>query len=329
MTRKKIALVGSGNIGGTLAHLIALQDLADVVLIDIAEGIPQGKALDLSQAVAVEGISASINGHNDYASMTDADVVIVTAGVARKPGMSRDDLLSINAKIIKDVAHKIRHHCPKAFVIVITNPLDVMVWLMQKESGLPYSKVVGMAGVLDSGRFRCFLAEALGISPKDIQCFVLGGHGDSMVPLPRYTSISGIPLPDIIAQGWISQKTVDSIIERTRNGGAEIINLLKTGSAYYAPAASGIMMAEAYLKDQKRILPCAVWLDGPYGVKGTYGGVPVVIGAQGVERIIELALTGEEQKAFDRSIQAVGNLVSDVQKILNDLGQSKLNGTNN
>lgn len=322
-TRKKIALVGSGNIGGTLAHLIALEDLADVVLIDIAEGVPQGKALDLSQAAAVEGIATSIKGDNDYAALKGADVVIVTAGVPRKPGMSRDDLLSINANIIVTVAQNIRQHCPHAFVIVITNPLDVMVWLMQKESGLPHNKVVGMAGILDSGRFRCFLAEALGVSAKDIQCFVLGGHGDSMVPLPRYTTVSGIPLPDLIKQGWISQDTVATIIERTRNGGGEIVNLLKTGSAFYAPAAAGVTMAEAYLKDQKRILPCAVWLDGPYGVKGTYVGVPVVIGAKGVERVIELPLTADEKKSFNQSVQAVESLVGDVQRILRDRG---LNG---
>lgn len=325
-SRKKIALVGSGNIGGTLAHLISLQDLADVVLIDIAEGIPQGKALDLSQAAAVEGITTSVSGHNDYAALKGADVVIVTAGIPRKPGMSRDDLLSINAQIITMVAQNIREHCPHAFVIVITNPLDVMVWLMQQVSGLPHNKVVGMAGILDSGRFRHFLGEALGVSVRDIQCFVLGGHGDSMVPLPRYTSVGGIPLPELIKQGWISQKTVDDIIERTRNGGGEIVNLLKTGSAYYAPAASGVMMAEAYLKDQKRILPCAVWLDGPYGVKGTYAGVPVVIGAKGVERVIELSLTAEEKKIFNQSVQAVDSLVSDVQRILRDKG---LNGVKN
>jgi malate dehydrogenase len=327
MSRKKIALVGSGNIGGTLAHLVALRELGDAVLIDIAEGIPQGKGLDLSQAAAIDGIDASFKGSNDYASMVGADVVIVTAGIARKPGMSRDDLLSINAKVIKGVAQNIRRYCQEAFVIVITNPLDVMVWLMQQESGLSPQKVVGMAGILDSGRYKGFLAEALGVSVKDIQSFVLGGHGDSMVPMVRYTSIAGIPLPDLIEQGWISQDKVNAIVERTRNGGGEIVSLLKTGSAYYAPATSAIAMAEAYLKDQKRILPCAAWLNGQYGVDDLYVGVPVVIGQKGVEKIVELNLTSEERKAFDQSVVAVRGLVADVQRLTE--GKTSLTGTGN
>jgi malate dehydrogenase len=305
MMRKKIALVGSGNIGGTLAHLIAAKGLGDVVLIDVAEGLPQGKALDLCQAMAVEGISAAITGSNDYTALNGADVVIVTAGLARKPGMSRDDLLTINETIIRDVGKNIKRHCPEAFVIVVTNPLDIMVGIMQEACGLPHLRVVGMAGVLDSGRFCCFLSEALGVSPEDIKTFVLGGHGDAMVPLVRYTSIAGIPLPDLIAKGWISQAQVDAIVERTRNGGGEIVSLLKTGSAFYAPATATVAMAASYLQDQKRILPCAAWLTGQYGVKDLYVGVPVVIGAKGVEKIVELDLTPLEQEAFAKSVGAV------------------------
>ncbi|AIK95738.1 malate dehydrogenase [Candidatus Odyssella acanthamoebae] len=315
MSRKKIALVGSGNIGGTLAHLAAFKGLGDIVLIDIAEGIPQGKALDLSQAMAVDGIDARIEGSNDYSSLKDADVVIVTAGVARKPGMSRDDLLLINSGVIRTVATNIKKYCPKAFVIVITNPLDVMVWVMREESGLAHHMVVGMAGILDSGRYKHFLAEAMGVSTHDIQAFVLGGHGDTMVPLPRYTTISGISLTTWVDRGAISQTKVDEIVDRTRNGGAEIVNLLKTGSAFYAPAASAIAMAESYLFDKKHILPCASWLTGQYGVTDVYVGVPVVIGAGGVEKIIELELTAEEKGEFTKSVTAVRTLVSDVQKI--------------
>ncbi|MBX3487446.1 MAG: malate dehydrogenase [Candidatus Paracaedibacteraceae bacterium] len=315
MSRRKIALVGSGNIGGTLAHLAALKGLGDVVLVDIAEGIPQGKALDLSQAMAVDGIDARIEGSNDYASMKDADVVIVTAGVARKPGMSRDDLLLINSGVIRTVATNIKKYCPNAFVIVVTNPLDVMVWVMREESGLPHNKVVGMAGILDSGRYKHFIAEAMGVSSHDIQAFVLGGHGDTMVPLPRYTTISGIPLTTWVERGAISQAKVDEIVDRTRNGGAEIVNLLKTGSAFYAPAASAIAMAESYLHDQKRILPCAAWLTGEYGVKDLYVGVPVVIGHKGVEKVVELDLTPEEKDGFTKSVTAVKTLIFDVQKI--------------
>lgn len=316
MARKKIALVGSGNIGGTLAHLITLKNLADVVLIDVAEGIPQGKSLDLSQALAVEGGDFSLSGSNSYEALTGADVVIVTAGLPRKPGMSRDDLLSINSSIVQKVGESIKTYCPNAFVIVITNPLDVMVWVMREATGLPHHRVVGMAGVLDSARYRFFLSEALGVSVEDVQAFVLGGHGDSMVPMPRYTTIAGIPLPDLVKKGWISQEKVDQIIDRTRNGGGEIVNLLKTGSAFYAPAASAVAMAESYLLDRKRIFPCAAWLNGEYGFKDIYVGVPVVIGEKGVERIIELDLTESETKAFHQSVASVQGLVSDVRRLV-------------
>lgn len=312
MARKKIALVGSGNIGGTLAHLIALKGLGDVVLVDVMEGLPQGKALDLAQGMAIEGNAASITGGNDYALIKDADVIIVTAGLARKPGMSRNDLLAINAKIISEVGGHVKNYCPRAFVIVVTNPLDAMVWVMREASGLPHNRVVGMAGVLDSGRFRCFLAEALGVSPADIQTFVLGGHGDAMVPLPRYTSVAGIPLPDLIAKGWISQLQVDALVDRTRNGGAEIINLLKVGSAFYAPATSAVAMAESYLKDQKRILPCAAWLTGQYGVKDMYVGVPAIIGSDGIEKIVEFDLSPSEQEAFAKSVEGVKSLIVEI-----------------
>ena len=315
MERRKIALVGSGNIGGTLAHLIAMKELGDVVLLDLEDGIPKGKALDIAQSCAVEGYIASLSGGADYSLLSGSDVVIVTAGVPRKPGMSRDDLLATNAKVMTDVGRGIKQHCPDAFVIVVTNPLDVMVWVMQQESGLPPQKVVGMAGVLDSARYRHFLSEELGIAVEDIQTFVLGGHGDTMVPLVRYTSIAGIPLPDLIAKGWVTQDKVDAILERTRQGGAEIVNLLKTGSAYYAPAASSIAMAEAYLKDQKRILPCAAWLTGQYGVNNMYVGVPTIIGRGGVERVIELDLNPEEQQAFETSVNAVEGLMDAMKKL--------------
>lgn len=314
MSRRKIALVGSGNIGGTLAHLAVLKNLGDVVLIDVAEGIPQGKALDLSHACAVEGIDAKVVGGNDFALLQDADVVIVTAGVPRKPGMSRDDLLLINSGIIQSVATNIKKYSPNAFVIVITNPLDVMVWVMREESGLPTHKVVGMGGILDTGRYKHFLAEALGVSVADIQAFVMGGHGDTMIPMPHYTTISGIPLATWIKQGKITQKAVDAILERTRVGGSEVVNLLKT-SAFYAPAASAIAMAESYLLDKKRILPCAACLNGEYGIKNLYVGVPVVIGAKGVEKIIELELSQTERADFDKSVTAVKSLIADVQKI--------------
>lgn len=316
MSRRKIALVGSGNIGGTLAHLAILKNLGDVALIDVVEGIPQGKALDLSQACAVEGIDARIEGGNDYALLEGSDVVIVTAGIPRKPGMSRDDLLLINTGIVRTVASNIKKYCPEAFVIVVTNPLDVMVWVMREELGSNHNKVVGMAGVLDTGRYKHFLAEALGVSVSDIQAFVLGGHGDTMVPMPMYTTISGIPLSTWIQQGKISQEKADAIVDRTRNGGGEIVSLLKTGSAFYAPATSAIAMTESYLLDQKRIFPCAAYVNGQYGVKDLYVGVPVVIGSNGVEEVVELELGKQEKEAFDKSVEAVKTLMSDVQKIV-------------
>jgi len=315
MSRKKIALIGAGNIGGTLAHLILQRNLGDVVLVDVADGIPQGKSLDLLQSCAVDGLDGTILGTNNYADIKNSDVVIITAGIARKPGMSRDDLLSINAKIIKSVGENISQYCPKAFVIVVTNPLDVMVWLFQQASQLPTQMVVGMAGILDSGRFKYFLADAMGISVQAIQTFVLGGHGDTMVPLPRYTTVSGVPLPELVQQGWISQEKLDTIIERTRNGGAEIVNLMKTGSASYAPASSALLMAESYLFNQKRILPCAAWLNGEYDVKDMYVGVPVMIGDQGVERIVELTLTDHEKQQLDASVVAVRKLMDDTKNL--------------
>lgn len=311
--RKKIALVGSGNIGGTLAHLIGLKELGDVVLFDIAEGLPQGKALDLAESSPVEGFDCDMKGANDYKDIEGADVVIVTAGVARKPGMSRDDLIEINTKVIKSVAEGIKTHAPNAFVIVITNPLDAMVWVMREASGLPANKVVGMAGVLDSARFRYFLAEEFGVSVEDVSAFVLGGHGDSMVPLVRYSTVAGIPVPDLIKKGWSTDAKIEQIVQRTRDGGAEIVGLLKTGSAFYAPASSAIQMAESYLKDKKRVLPCAANLSGEYGVKDLYVGVPTVIGAGGVERIVEVDLTKDEQEAFDASAGAVRKLVDSIK----------------
>lgn len=308
MARKKIALIGAGMIGGTLAHLITEKQLADVVLFDIAEGLPQGKALDIAQLTDVAGSDVRLKGTNDYAEIKGADVVIVTAGIPRKPGMSRDDLVNTNTKIITTVGENIKKYAPNAFVIVITNPLDAMVWVMREVSGLPHSKVVGMAGVLDSARFSYFLSEATGISVQDISTFVLGGHGDTMVPLARYSTIAGIPLPDMVKMGWLKQEQLDKIIQRTRDGGAEIVGLLKTGSAFYAPAASAIKMAEAYLFDRKRIIPCAAWLKGEYGVKDLYVGVPAVIGANGVEKIVEIELNKEEKTMFDKSVDAVRGL---------------------
>ena len=309
MARKKIALVGAGNIGGTLAHLIGLKKLGDVVLFDIVEGVPQGKALDIAQSTPVEGVSIAYSGTNGYEAIAGADVVIVTAGVPRKPGMSRDDLIGINAKVISQVALGIKQHAPNAFVICITNPLDAMVWVLREVSGLPHKKVVGMAGVLDSARFRYFLSEEFKVSVEDVTAFVLGGHGDTMVPLPRYSAVGGIPLPDLVKMGWTTQDKLDKIVQRTRDGGAEIVGLLKTGSAFYAPASSAILMAEAYLKDKKRLLPCAAWLDGQYGVKGMYVGVPVILGAGGVERVVEIALNPDEKAAFDKSVGAVKGLI--------------------
>ncbi len=314
MARKKIALVGSGQIGGTLALLAGLKELGDIVLFDIAEGMPEGKALDLAETSPVEGFNAALSGGNDYSVIADADVVIVTAGVPRKPGMSRDDLIGINTGVCQTVGEAIKKYAPNAFVIVITNPLDVMVWVLQQASGLPANKVVGMAGVLDSSRFRYFLAEEFKVSVEDVTAFVLGGHGDTMVPLVRYSTVAGIPLPDLVKMGWTSQEKLDQIVQRTRDGGAEIVKLLKTGSAFYAPAASAIQMAESYLKDQKRVLPCAAYLTGQYGVKDMYVGVPTIIGEGGIEKIIEIELDAEERKMFDNSVQAVQTLVDVVKK---------------
>lgn len=305
MARNKISLVGAGNIGGTLALLAGLKQLGDVTLFDIAEGIPQGKALDIAQASPIEGFDAAIAGSNDYGALAGSDVVIVTAGVARKPGMSRDDLIGINTKVMHQVGAGIRDNCPDAFVICITNPLDVMVGVLQQASGLPKARVVGMAGVLDSVRFRYFLAEEFGVSVEDVTAFVLGGHGDTMVPLVRYSTVAGIPVPDLIGMGWSTEARIAEIVQRTRDGGAEIVGLLKTGSAFYAPASSAIEMAEAYLLDKKRVLPCAAWVDGAYGLDGLYVGVPVVLGAGGVERIVEIALDDDERAMFDHSVAAV------------------------
>jgi len=315
MARKKIALVGSGNIGGTLALLIGLKQLGDVVLFDVVDGVPQGKALDIAQASPIEDFDAAITGGTDYAAIAGADVVIVTAGIARKPGMSRDDLLSTNAKVMGQVGTAIKQHCPGAFVICITNPLDAMVWVLREASGLPHRMVVGMAGVLDSARFRTFIATELGVSVEDVTAFVLGGHGDTMVPLVRYSTVAGIPLPDLVKQGWTTQARLDAIVQRTRDGGAEIVGLLKTGSAFYAPAAAAVQMAESYLLDKKRVLPCAAHLDGQYGVKSLYVGVPVVLGAGGVERVVEIELGKAEKALFDKSVAAVQGLIEEVRKL--------------
>ena len=308
MARHKLALIGGGNIGGTLAHLAALKELGDIVIFDIVEGLPQGKALDLAQSGPIEGFNAHMSGTNDYADLEGSDVVIVTAGVARKPGMSRDDLLSINTKVMGSVGEGIKAHCPDAFIICITNPLDAMVWALQKLTGLPTNMVVGMAGVLDSARFRHFLAEEFKVSVEDVTAFVLGGHGDTMVPSLRYSTVAGIPLPDLVEMGWTTAERLDEIVARTRDGGAEIVGLLKTGSAYYAPASAAIEMAESYLKDKKRVLPCAAHLDGEYGVEDLYVGVPAVIGAGGVERIVEVKLDRSEAEMFAKSVAAVREL---------------------
>jgi malate dehydrogenase len=319
MARRKIALIGGGMIGGTLAHLVGLKELGDAVVFDIAEGLPQGKSLDLAQSGPVEGFDAKLTGTNKYETIEGADVCIVTAGVPRKPGMSRDDLLEINLKVMTQVGAGIAKYAPNSFVICITNPLDVMVWALQKYSGLPHARVVGMAGVLDSARFRHFLAEEFNVSVEDVTAFVLGGHGDTMVPLTRYSTVAGIPVPDLVAMKWTSQQRIDQIVQRTRDGGAEIVGLLKTGSAYYAPASSAIAMAESYLKDKKRVLPCAAHLTGQYGVNDIYVGVPVVIGAGGVERIVEIKLEGEEKAAFKKSVGAVQALMDAAKKIAPDL----------
>ena len=315
MSRPKIALIGAGQIGGTLAHLAGLKELGDVVLFDIADGTPQGKALDIAESSPVDGFDSAMSGTTDYADIAGADVCIVTAGVPRKPGMSRDDLLGINLKVMKSVGEGIAEHAPNAFVICITNPLDAMVWALREFSGLPREKVCGMAGILDSARFRHFLATEFDVSVKDVTAFVLGGHGDTMVPLTRYSTVAGIPLPDLVKMGWTTQEKLDAIVQRTRDGGAEIVGLLKTGSAFYAPAASAIEMAEAYLKDQKRVLPCAAYVDGAYGLDGFYVGVPTVIGAGGIEKVVEISLNKDEQAMFDNSVDAVKGLVSACKEI--------------
>ena len=321
MARNRIALIGAGQIGGTLAHLIGLKALGDVVLFDVVEGVPQGKALDLVESSPIEGFDARFAGTNSYDAIEGADVCIVTAGVPRKPGMSRDDLLSINIKVMEQVGAGIKKYAPNAFVICITNPLDAMVWVLQKSCGLAKNMVVGMAGVLDSARFRYFLADEFNVSVEDVTAFVLGGHGDTMVPLVRYSSVAGIPIPDLIRMGWTSQTRIDAVVQRTRDGGAEIVNLLKTGSAFYAPASSAVAMAEGYLRDRKRVLPCAAFLNGEYGVRGLYVGVPAVIGAKGVERVVEIELSGAEREMFDRSVTAVQSLVDACKKIAPDLGK--------
>ena len=315
MARKKIALIGAGMIGGTLAHLIGLKELGDVILFDIVEGVPGGKGLDISQAGAIEGFDAKIKPANAYAEIEGADVVIITAGVPRKPGMSRDDLLGVNIKVMDQAGAGIKKYAPNAFVIVITNPLDAMVWALQKACGLPKSKVIGMAGILDTGRFRTFLAEEMKVSVEDVTALVLGGHGDDMVPIARYSTVAGIPLPDLVKMGWLKQERLDAIIDRTRKGGGEIVNLLKTGSAFYAPASSAIQMAESYLKDKRRVLPCAAFLNGEYGVKGMYVGVPVVIGANGIEKIVEIDLNAAERAMFQKSVESVKGLIEACTKI--------------
>jgi len=319
MARKKIALIGAGMIGGTLAHLAAMRELGDIVLFDVVEGVPEGKALDISQAGPVDDFDAGIKGTTDYADIAGADVCIVTAGIARKPGMSRDDLLGINLKVMKAVGEGIRTHAPNAFVICITNPLDAMVWALREFSGLPHHMVVGMAGVLDSARFRTFLAQEFNVSVEDVTAFVLGGHGDTMVPVVQYSTVAGIPIPDLVKMGWTSQDRIDAIVKRTRGGGGEIVALLKTGSAYYAPATSAIAMAESFLKDKKRVLPCAAHLTGQYGVNDLYVGVPCVIGAGGVERIVEIELDAQARDNFNVSVDAVKELLEACKQIDNSL----------
>src|SRR3977135_3928669 len=321
MARSKIALIGAGQIGGTLAHLIGLKELGDVVLFDVAEGIPQGKALDLVQSSPVHGFDAHFTGTNSYDAIDGANVCIVTAGVPRKPGMSRDDLLGINLKVMEQVGSGIKKYAPGAFVICITNPLDAMVWALQKACGLPKQMVVGMAGVLDSARVRFFLAAEFNVSGEVVRAFVLGGHGDSMVPLIRYSTVAGIPLPDLVKMKWTTQARLDEIVQRTRDGGAEIVNRVKSASAFSAPAASAIAMAESYLKDKKRVVPGAAYLNGEYGVKDLYVGVPVVIGAKGVESIVEIPLNGAERRMFEKSAEAVASLVEACKKIAPNLGK--------
>jgi malate dehydrogenase len=321
MARKKIALIGAGMIGGTLAHLAAMRELGDVVLFDIVEGVPEGKALDIAEAGPIDDFDAKLKGTSDYADIEGADVCIVTAGVPRKPGMSRDDLLGINLKVMKAVGEGLRKHAPNAFVICITNPLDAMVWALREFSGLPHNMVVGMAGVLDSARFRHFLAEEFGVSVEDVTAFVLGGHGDTMVPVVEYSTVAGIPIPDLVKMGWTSQDKIDAIVKRTRGGGGEIVALLKTGSAFYAPATSAIAMAEAFLKDKKRVMPCAAHLSGQYGVNDLYVGVPCVLGAGGVERIVEIELNAEAKGNFEKSVDAVKDLLEACKQIDNSLAE--------
>jgi malate dehydrogenase len=322
MARKKIALIGAGMIGGTLAHLAAMRELGDIVLFDIMEGVPEGKALDIAQAGPIDDFDAKLKGTSDYADIAGADVCIVTAGVPRKPGMSRDDLLGINLKVMKAVGEGIRKHASNAFVICITNPLDAMVWALREFSGLPHNMVVGMAGVLDSARFRTFLAQEFNVSVEDVTAFVLGGHGDTMVPVVEYSTVAGIPIPDLVKMGWTSQEKIDAIVKRTRGGGGEIVALLKTGSAYYAPATSAIAMAESFLKDKKRVLPCAAHLSGQYGVNDLYVGVPCIIGAGGVERIVEIGLNAEAKTNFQVSVDAVKELLEACKQIDNSLSEA-------
>ena len=314
--RKKLSLIGAGNIGGTLAYLASLKDLGDIVLFDIEEGRPKGKSLDILQSASVGGSNSKVMGTSNYEDIKNSDVIIVTAGVPRRSGMSRDDLFKINTKVMRTIGENIAKYAPDAFVIVITNPLDAMVWALREVSGLPAHKVVGMAGILDSSRFESFLSEELGVSVADINAFVLGGHGDTMVPLARYTTVGGVPLPDLVKMGWLTQEKIDAMIDRTRHGGAEVISHLQSGSAFYAPASSAIAMAESYLRDQKRLLPCAAYLSGEYGVNDLYAGVPIVIGGKGVERIVEIDLNDEEKKAFENSVDAVKKLVNNVKDIL-------------
>ena len=315
MARNKIALIGAGQIGGTLALLTGMKELGDVVLFDIVEGVPQGKALDIAQAAPVEGFDGAYAGASDYAAIEGADVVIVTAGVPRKPGMSRDDLIGVNTGVMQQVGEAIRNNCPNAFVICVTNPLDAMVGVLQEASGCPTNMVCGMAGVLDSARFRCFLAEEFKVSVEDVTAFVLGGHGDTMVPLVRYSTVAGIPLPDLVKMGWTTQERLDAIVKRTRGGGGEIVALLKTGSAFYAPASASIAMADSYLKDKRRLLPCAAYMNGEYGVNGIYVGVPVIIGAGGVEKVVEVEFNADEKAMFDHSVGAVRELVAVTKKL--------------
>ena len=316
MARKKLAFIGAGNVGATAAHLAALKELGDIVLFDVAGTMPAGKALDMVQSTPVERLDVTTAGSTDYAAIKGADVVVVTAGARRTPQMSRDDLVTVNAKIMQTVGKAIKKHAPKAFVICVTNPLDAMVWALREASGLPHNMVVGMAGVLDSARFRYFLAEEFGVSVTDVNAFVLGGHGDSMVPLLRYSTIAGIPVPDLVKKGWSSKKKVDDIVQRTRDGGAEIGRLLGNASAYYAPGSSVVEMIESYLKDRKRVLPVAAYCNGPYGLKGIYVGVPVVLGAGGVEKIIEIDLKADEKKAFDASVASVNKLLKATKALL-------------